>query len=207
MADKVKVVVASRNKHKIREIKDMLSHLSLDIQAVNEVANLPDVIEDGETFSANAIKKAVETARAVGYLTLADDSGLEVDALNGQPGVYSARFAGEPSDDGKNNQRLLDLLAHIPCEQRTARFRCVIALAWPNGDTRICSGTCEGMIGFEPEGDNGFGYDPLFIVPEYNRTFAQLTGSIKNQISHRYRALVQLEKVLAGEFMKKSVDR
>lgn len=195
------LVIASTNAHKIQEIKAMLQDLPLDIKAVNEVDPLPAIVEDGDTFEANAIKKAVETAKAVGYLVLADDSGLAVEALQGQPGVYSARFAGEPSNDQRNNDKLLDLMAGLPIEQRVARFHCVIAVAWPSGEVKTYSGSCEGTIGFSPQGDHGFGYDPLFQVPGYDQTFAQLGEEIKNQISHRSRALVQLKELFHQDFL------
>nr|MBU4514097.1 non-canonical purine NTP pyrophosphatase [Bacillota bacterium] len=135
-------------------------------------------------------------ARLTGEITLADDSGLEVDALNGEPGVHSARFAGEPKNDEANNTKLIALLEDVPPVYRTARFRCVIALVTPDGDVHTAEGACEGLIILKPRGDNGFGYDPLFFVPEYDQTFAELPLDIKNQISHRGRALAKVKDLV-----------
>ena len=150
------------------------------------------MVEDGKTFREHAVKKAVTVAVLLKEWTLADDSGLEVDALDGAPGVFSARFAGEPGDDRKNNEKLLRLLAGVPMEQRTARFRCVLALASPEGEVWTTERTCEGLIGLAPRGDQGFGYDPLFYLPELGVTMAELPEEKKNAISHRGKAMKDL---------------
>lgn len=204
----LELVLASRNKHKLAEFQAMFADLDVKIIPVTQFPNAPVVVEDGQSFEENATKKAVETARVLGRPVLADDSGLEVDYLGGEPGVRSARYAGEQATDAQNNAKLLQELAGVPKKQRKARFRCVIALAIPKGDqieTKLASGSCEGWIGFEPVGSGGFGYDPLFVVPEYNQTFAELPMEIKNQISHRARALQAAYELI--ENWKKSEER
>lgn len=190
------LVVASHNQNKIREIKELVRDLNFKVVSIGELGDFPEVEEDGTTFKENARKKALETAQHVNQWVLADDSGLEVDILDGAPGVYSARFAGEPGNDGKNNQKLLELLQGVGPEQRGAQFRCVMALASPSGRVEYTEGICRGQIGLFPQGENGFGYDPLFIVPEYGKTFAQLDSELKNKISHRGRAAEQMKKIL-----------
>ncbi len=190
------LVIGSRNTHKVAEIRQILAGLPFHVVSVSEYPDVPDVVEDGATFRDNALKKARETAAAVGQLTLADDSGLEVDALDGRPGVYSARYAGEPSTDSKNNAKLLTELTGVAAEQRTARFRCVMALVDPDGDETTVEGICHGCIGHELKGEHGFGYDPLFVVDGYDSTMAQLGPTVKNRISHRARALQELKNVL-----------
>lgn len=192
----IQLVLATGNMKKLNELQEIIRDLDINILTLHDFPDLPPIDEDGATFEANAIKKAVETARATGYFALADDSGLEVDALNGRPGVYSARFAGEPSDDARNNAKLLALLGGVPEEQRTARFRCVIAVAAPDGRFKTAEGTCEGRIAFKPAGSGGFGYDPLFVPNGYEQTFAELPATIKNQISHRGQALHRIRPVL-----------
>ena len=186
------LILATRNKGKVEELrKVMADFLQLEVIGLNEVdlSHAPNIVEDGDTFYANALKKALAVADYSGKLTLADDSGLEVDALDGKPGVYSARFAGDDSDDAKNNQKLLELLQGVPLEKRTARFRCVLVLADYEGEIAHAEGVCEGIILDEPRGDGGFGYDPLFFVPRYDRTLAELTSDEKNAISHRGHAV------------------
>ncbi|HHT90422.1 MAG: XTP/dITP diphosphatase [Bacillota bacterium] len=184
-----RLVVASHNQHKIEEIKAITAHLNLQVLGLPEMGDYPPVLEDGETFQDNAKKKALEIAGLTGELVLADDSGLEVDALGGAPGVYSARFAGEPVSDGRNNELLLHKLAGLPLAERGAQFRCVIALAAPQGEVQFSEGICRGVILFEPRGRGGFGYDPLFFLPELGQTMAELQPEVKNTISHRYRAM------------------
>jgi XTP/dITP diphosphohydrolase len=161
-------------------------------------AGVPDVEieEDGETFEENSMKKAKEILKLCGRPTIADDSGLMVDFLGGAPGVYSARFAGEECSDEKNNEKLLRLLKDVPAEERGARFVSVITLAFPDGEVLVARGECPGRITNTPTGENGFGYDPLFVPTGYRKTFAQLTGEEKNQISHRAMALKELERLL-----------
>lgn len=201
---KIDLVIASKNKYKIREIKELLADLAIDVKAIEEVMDLPEIIEDEPTFKANAIKKAVETAKATGCLTLADDSGLEVEYLNGEPGVLSSRYSGIAGDDQLNNKKLLHKLIDVPWEKRDAWFKCVIALATPDGDVDICEGKCSGKIGYHEKGEFGFGYDPLFVIPEYNKTFAEINPELKNTISHRAKALSQLKKKLSEKICKMS---
>ncbi len=183
----MQLLIATRNAHKLVEIRAILELPGIVIVGADAFANLPDVVEDRDTFDGNATKKAVELAAASGLLTLADDSGLEVDALDGAPGVYSARYAGEPSDDTANNCKLLAALDRVT--DRTARFRCAMALATPDGRSQTVDGRCEGRIGFEPRGCEGFGYDPLFIPNGYDESFGELAADVKHSISHRGAAL------------------
>lgn len=194
-----RLVVASHNANKIREIKELTAHLNLEVVGVSEIGDFPPVEEDGETFQANAQKKAVTIAALTKELVLADDSGLEVDVLQGAPGVYSSRFAGEPSNDQRNNELLLAKLKNVPDEQRGAQFRCVMALASPEGWVKYSEGVCRGVIIHELKGAQGFGYDPLFLVPEYGLTFAELGPEIKNKISHRFLAMQGMLKLLLTE--------
>ena len=182
------LLVATHNAGKLKEIRAILGG-DVVLRTMADYPEVPEVVEDGETFEANAIKKAVEVAEATGEITLADDSGLEVDALDGAPGVYSARFAGEDSTDQKNNEKLLGLLAEVPDDQRQARFRCVIAVVVPGGSPRTATDAWEGRIVREPRGDQGFGYDPLFFSPEHGKTSAELPRETKNRASHRGKAL------------------
>lgn len=192
----MELLLASGNEGKIREIKRMLRGLKLNILLLKHFPGLPKFKEKGTTFRENAIGKAKEFSRLTGKLTLADDSGLEVEALGGKPGVYSARFAGERASDEENNHKLLTLLGDLPLSGRKARFRCVMAVVSPQGWIEVREGECSGQIGLKPRGRLGFGYDPLFVAPEYNRTFAQLPLSLKNKLSHRSRALKKVRKVL-----------
>jgi len=186
----MKHLVATRNRHKLDEIRQILALPGMTLLAADEVPGLPeDVVEDAETFEGNALKKARELCRASGLWTLADDSGLEVAALNNAPGVYSARYAGEPCSYPANNAKLLRELAGA--KDRRARFRCVIALCAPDGREWTEAGSCPGRIIHEARGTNGFGYDPLFVPDGYELTFAELNGEIKNRISHRGNALKQ----------------
>ncbi|WP_202080262.1 XTP/dITP diphosphatase [Caldalkalibacillus salinus] len=189
-----KLIVATSNQGKLKEIRALLE--PLDIQVLSPVdidaAHIPNVVEDGETFDDNALKKAKAFYNAFHIPALADDSGLEVDALDGAPGVYSARYAGEPSDDDANNEKLLQHLQGVPPEERNARFRCSIALVTAEDQYILAHGACEGYILEEKVGEAGFGYDPLFYVPEQGRSMAELSKEEKNKISHRYHALQHL---------------
>lgn len=200
--EKIDLVIASRNKKKIEELKRLLADLPIVVRAVDEIADVPEVVEDEPTFKANAIKKAVEVAKATGLMALADDSGLEVEYLNGEPGVYSSRYAGIPRDDQRNNEKLLRKMQDVPWEKRDAWFKCVIALATPDGEVETCEGKCVGKIGYQPKGELGFGYDPIFVLPEYDKTLAEIDPDLKNQISHRAKALAQVKKVLAEKIQK-----
>ena len=184
----MKLLIATRNRHKLEEIRQIFALPSLELVAADDVPGLPeDVVEDADTFEGNALKKARELCAASGLWTLADDSGLEVTALDNAPGVFSARYAGEPCSYPANNAKLLHELAGVP--DRRARFRCAIALCTPDGRSWTVDGSCEGHIIQEPRGANGFGYDPLFVPDGYDKTFAELDGAVKNAISHRGRAL------------------
>ena len=196
------VVAASRNRHKIEEIDAITKKFGMHIISRDE-AGVPDIeiTEDGQTFEDNSLKKAREIMKLCGQITIADDSGLMVDCLDGAPGVYSARFAGEDGNDEKNNQKLLMLLEGVPEEKRTAEFVSVITMVYPDGNIITARGECQGRIITEPAGDNGFGYDPLFVPDGYDRTFAQLTAEEKNSVSPRAAALEKLKKLL-GENME-----
>lgn len=183
----MKLLIATRNAHKLREIREIFDIPGLEIVSALDYPEIPDVVEDGETLEANAIKKAVTLARATGLWSMADDTGLEVAALNGEPGVYSARYAGEDARYADNNRKLLDALNGTT--DRSAQFRCVIALADPSGDAQTVEGICRGRIADAVRGDGGFGYDPLFVPDGFDRTFAELSAEEKNRISHRGRAL------------------
>lgn len=181
------ITLATGNLHKLQEFQDLLN---TPLRSLRDIPNAPGVIEDGETFEANALKKADALARHTRDWALADDSGLEVDALHGAPGVHSARFAGEHGNDDANNRLLLDKLRHAP--DRTARFVCVLALCHPDHPPILCRGECTGHIATAPAGTAGFGYDPLFIPDGHTRSFAELGPAIKQTLSHRARALEHL---------------
>ena len=182
------LLLATRNRKKCEELQSLLADRDCKLLTVDAFdGDLPDVVEDGATFEANARKKAVTMAAASGLLTLADDSGLEVKALQGAPGVYSARYAGAPCSDARNNEKLLRALEGVA--DRAARFRCVIALATPEGGCATVEGICKGRIGLVMQGTHGFGYDPLFVPDGFTRSFAELSASEKQRISHRGIAL------------------
>ncbi|MGE0395099.1 MAG: RdgB/HAM1 family non-canonical purine NTP pyrophosphatase [Kofleriaceae bacterium] len=199
------LVFATRNKGKLVELRQLLA--GFDVLGVAEAQErvgreIPEVVEDADTFVGNAIKKAREVSAATGLPALADDSGLEVDALGGAPGVWSARYAGEGAGDAANNAKLLAALANIPSEKRTARFRCSLALADVDGPlgarTITADGVCEGVILTEPRGTGGFGYDPLFLFPELGKTFAELGVGTKGDLSHRARAMQAIRPELVA---------
>jgi XTP/dITP diphosphohydrolase len=185
----VDILLATNNQGKVRELVKLLGDLPFNVLSLQDFPEIGEIEEDGETFADNALIKARTAAGISRLLTLADDSGLEVDALQGRPGVHSARFAGEPKDDNANNAKLLELLRDVPSEHRTARFKSVIAVVAPSGEEFLTEGACEGVIGFAPKGTEGFGYDPLFFVTEFDKTFSELTLEEKNSISHRGKAL------------------
>lgn len=191
------VVAATQNRHKIEEIEAITKEFDINIISRQE-AGVPDVeiVEDGTTFEENSYKKAFEIMKLTGMPSVADDSGLAVDALDGAPGVYSARFAGTDGDDEANKKKLLEVMKDIPMEKRTARFVSVITLIFPDGKTIVCRGECEGHIMFEESGSNGFGYDPLFRPEGYEVSFGQLPAEEKNRISHRAKALILLREKL-----------
>ncbi|MBI4767832.1 MAG: XTP/dITP diphosphatase [Deltaproteobacteria bacterium] len=179
------LILATRNKGKVREIESALAMPSLTFQSLNDFPDLPEVIEDGDSFLENALKKARTVSESLNLPVLADDSGLEVDSLKGAPGVWSARFSGPAATDQQNNEKLLTLLQGLPEQKRTARFVCILVLYPPSGRWVRTEGTCQGRIALSPEGDQGFGYDPVFYLPEFQKTMAQLPLETKNRISHR----------------------
>ena len=187
------VVIATRNRKKFEEMAAILGGLDLEVRSLADFPGVPTVPEMGDTFEENAKAKALAYAQATGEWALADDSGLEVDALGGQPGVRSSRWGGEEGNDGLNNRTLLEALADHPKETWTARYRCVVALATPDRVLLVAEGACEGLITDRPAGSNGFGYDPYFYLPDVGRTMAQLAPSAKNRRSHRGRALRALK--------------
>lgn len=196
------LVVATKNQHKLREIKEILSGYPLTIKSLHDFEyEIPEVIEDGKTFSENASKKAIQIAQHTGFVAMADDSGLCVDILNGAPGIYSARYAGCGKNDNDNIRKILNELSGFPLDKRSAHFHCAIALAHPReGIIGIVEEQCQGLIAFEERGVNGFGYDPIFLSPEYNKTFAEITAEEKNKISHRAKALKKF-KSLVSEYI------
>ncbi len=189
----MKLVLASANRKKVIELRTLLEPLGVELIGLDQFPHLPPVEETGDTFAANAAIKAIAAATGTGLWALADDSGLQVDALNGRPGVYSARYAGPGCTDADNNEKLLGELANVPDEQRGAGFVCHLAIADPTGAIRLSvDGRCRGRIISQRRGTHGFGYDPLFLVPEYHRTFAELSLTVKSQLSHRARAFAAL---------------
>lgn len=189
----MRLLIATTNPGKVREYQQLLNGLDCELVSLPEVGIMQEVSETGSTYEENALLKAREYAAISGLLTLADDSGLEVDALAGRPGLHSARYA---PDSPARIQRLLAEMQDVPADQRTARFQCVIALAWPVGRIEITAGTCEGWIATEAQGSNGFGFDPVFHVPECGATMAELPEGVKNQLSHRARAAHKMRPVL-----------
>lgn len=186
------IVLATRNPGKINEFRALLTGFDVEVRGLHDFAPIPEVLEDGATFEQNARKKAVQTARELGFPTLADDSGLVVEALGGDPGVRSARYAGDGSADHENNRKLLK--AMIGVKNRSAAFECVICIAVPNGQSLSYKGRCEGEIALRPVGTKGFGYDPVFFYPPLNKTFAELAAEEKNTVSHRGKAMDQVRK-------------
>ncbi len=193
----MQLLVASRNKHKLKELTALLQDLPLEAVPAADIRGLSEVVEDGATIRDNAIKKAVETARVAKKLTLADDTGLEVDALNGEPGVRSARYASKDATYHENNKKLLQKLEGVPYAKRTARFRCVVAIADENGLCDCVEGICNGTLLEAERGGGGFGYDPLFIADGQTKTFAELSPEVKNRISHRAKAMQKAWAVLS----------
>ena len=188
----IELVVATRNAGKLKEIRRLLESRGIKILGLDSFPAAPDVVEDGETFAANALKKAEAIARFTGLPCLADDSGLVVDALHGRPGVHSARFSGVDADDRSNNRKLLDEMAEVPADRRQASFHCLMALCMQGQPQRLFEGRVNGMILEREQGDGGFGYDPLFWLPGHNCTMAELSLETKNRISHRGQALRQV---------------
>jgi len=204
-APTIRLVLGTRNRKKGEEMIQLLRpewepNARLDrlcLSTLDEFPDVPDVVEDADTFAGNARRKASETARTLGCWVVADDSGLAVDALDGAPGVLSARYAGGHGDDQANNQKVLAALAGVPDDRRGAAFVCTLALADPDGTIRVeTAGACRGRMTRAPRGRNGFGYDPLFLIPEYHQTFGELSALVKHQLSHRSRAFARLRPAL-----------
>ncbi len=187
--DRLKIIIGTKNRKKKAEIEAILDNLPIELLTLDDLPNAPNVVEDGKTFAENATKKALTLANFFNKWVMADDSGLEVEALGNRPGVLSNRYAGEGATDAENIKKLLDELKDVPDNKRAARFRCAIALAKPGKALFVVEAQYDGVIIREPRGEHGFGYDPVFLVPEYGKTFAELVPSIKNQISHRALAL------------------
>ncbi|MDD5005354.1 MAG: RdgB/HAM1 family non-canonical purine NTP pyrophosphatase [Candidatus Omnitrophica bacterium] len=192
------LVVATRNKKKLEEIKYMLKDLNFMITSLADYDNLPKIIEDGLTFKENAIKKSATIAQYLGKFTLGEDSGLEVEALGNRPGVYSARYSGKNSTDRRNNQKLLKELAKVPLKKRKAKYTCSVAVCDSHGLLGVFEGTCRGIIASRERGQFGFGYDPIFLIPKYNKTFGELGEGIKHKMSHRYKAFVKVRNFILG---------
>ena len=191
-----KIIFATGNEGKMREIRRILSDLDVEVLSLKEAGIHADIVEDGKSFRENAIIKAKAVCQLTGEVVLADDSGLEIDYLNGEPGIYSARYLGEDTSYRIKNQNLIDRLEGVSDENRTARFVCVIAAVYPDGTGKTARGTMEGVIGYEERGENGFGYDPIFFLPEYGCSSAELSMEEKNKISHRGKALRAIKEVL-----------
>ncbi|WP_100373682.1 XTP/dITP diphosphatase [Bacillus sp. FJAT-45037] len=189
------IIIASKNKGKVREFEQMFESRGYIVKSLLDYDEIPDIAETGVTFEENAKIKAETLANILNEMVIADDSGLVVDALDGRPGVYSARYAGEDKSDQANLKKVLEEMIDVPAEDRTARFVCMIAVAEPNQKTFSVQGACEGVITREPVGKNGFGYDPIMHIPSYNKTMAELNSTEKNKISHRARALEALMKI------------
>lgn len=192
MANKT-IIIATKNRGKATEFVNVFNAYGYEVKTLLDFPEIPDVPETGATFKENAYQKAFAISERLNTIVLADDSGLEVDALNGQPGIYSARFAGEHGNDEKNNHKLIDALADTPESRRTANFHCSLVLVGDNKEPLHVTGEVNGYILKEPRGTNGFGYDPLFYLPEYDRTMAELTNQEKNKISHRGKAIEKLK--------------
>lgn len=193
---KQRLIFATGNQDKMREIREILGDKDYEILSMKEAGIDLDIVEDGSTFEENAMIKAKAVMEATGALTLADDSGLEIDAFGGGPGIYSARYLGTDTSYTEKNKVILEKLKDIPEEKRTARFVCAIAAAFPNGQTLTTRGTMEGIIGYEAKGENGFGYDPIFYLPRFEKYSAELSRDEKNSLSHRGEALRKMKEIL-----------
>ncbi len=190
------LLVATHNQKKFQEIKELLKDLNVQVSSLADYPDMPNIEEDGKTFQQNAIKKAATIALYSHRLVMGEDSGLEVKALQNKPGIYSARFSGSGATDRKNNSKLLRCLKKIPMKKRQARYRCCAALVGPAGVVEVASGSCSGLIALSPKGKNGFGYDPLFFIPRYRKTFGEIDPHVKSKISHRARALKKFKIIL-----------
>lgn len=191
-----KIVFATTNEGKVKEIKEILGDFPIEVVSMKEMGITADIEENGKTFEENSLIKARALAKLTGLPALADDSGLEVDYLNGEPGIYSARYLGRDTDYDYKNNYIIDKLSGAKGEERSARFVCVISLVLPDGREFVERGVVEGLIGYEQKGENGFGYDPIFYLPEYGKTSAELPPEEKNRISHRGKALTAMKKLI-----------
>ena len=191
-----KIIFATGNQDKMREIREILADMDVEVVSMKEAGIHADIVEDGSTLEENAVIKAKTSCELTGEITLADDSGLEIDYLNKEPGIYSARYMGEDTSYHIKNANLISRLEGVPDEKRTARFVCAIAAVLPNGEVLHSEGTIEGIIGYEEQGENGFGYDPIFYLPQYGCTTAQLEPDVKNELSHRGKALRAIKEQL-----------
>jgi len=194
----LELVIATGNKKKLKEIKYMLKGFNFRITSLSDYKNLPRIIEDGQSFKMNAIKKAVTISRYLKKLTIGEDSGLEVKILGNRPGIYSSRYAGKAATDEKNNKKLLKELKDVPMNKRQARYVCAVALADDKGLIGVVEGTCSGFIATEKKGKAGFGYDPIFYIPKFKKTFGQLGERIKHRMSHRFKAFRKLREILTA---------
>lgn len=194
-----RIIFATGNQGKMKEIKMILGDMDVEVLSLKEAGIEADIVEDGATFEENAVIKAKTIMEMTGDIVLADDSGLEIDYLNKEPGIYSARYMGEDTSYDIKNNNLIGRLNGVPDEERTARFVCVIAAAFPNGDILTTEGTIEGMIGYEIKGSNGFGYDPIFYLPQHQCTTAELDMELKNELSHRGKALRAMKEELKNK--------
>lgn len=192
------IIIATKNKGKAKDFEQLLEPMGYKVLTLHDVAPHMDVEETGETFEANAILKAEAIAQELQATVIADDSGLEIDALDGEPGVYSARYSGDERNDESNIDKVLQKMVQVPGSEKTARFRCVLALASPGKETILFEGTCEGLITDERKGENGFGYDPIFYVPALDKTMAEMKPSEKASVSHRGNAIRELGKAMPG---------
>lgn len=191
-----KIIFATTNQGKVREVKMMMEGFDVELYTMKEAGINIDIVEDGTTFEENAIIKAKTIMEITGEIALADDSGLEVDYLDGAPGIYSARFLGENTSYDEKNSYIIEKLKDAKGKERSARFVCAMAAAFPDGEVITCKGTIEGLIGYEQKGTNGFGYDPIVYVPEFEMTTGEMTPELKNSISHRGKALEQMKEIL-----------
>lgn len=193
-----RIIFATTNKNKVREVNMIMEGFDVELCTMEEAGVQVEIVEDGTTFEENAIIKAKTVMEITGEIAIADDSGLEVDYLDGAPGIYSARFLGEDTSYDVKNNYIIDKLKDVKGKERSARFVCAMAVAFPDGEVITCKGTIEGLIAYEQKGSNGFGYDPIVYVPEYEMTTGEMAPELKNSISHRGRALEQMKEILKG---------
>jgi len=189
----LEILIATNNLGKVKEIKDILDGRKINILTMKSFPHLPKIEEDGKNYQENAFKKASKISEYTGKICLADDSGLEIDYLKGKPGIYSSRWG---NSDGERINKVLKLIENVPLNKRNAKFVCAAVLVFPDGKTYMVKEECKGIIGFQPKGEHGFGYDPIFLLPEYEKTFAELGDKVKNQISHRGKAMKKMVEII-----------